>query len=451
MGHLYICTYHSSRFRYVGRQALRLNTSLDRILALKNLTSSVHILLARMTVLNVLSVLSLNTNYADLVTCLELIGLSDVRKLVRLMTLTAMNRIEVGNIQILQNSTNIQFPKVISHFGNNMSRAANTCLNYLSISIAALSQCDVDASNLIVNICTKDLIMSACGVTVPKSGFVVTQALVNILSIHGGCSLIDLAKEIPLNQADRNNVGPLTLVNALSAYILSQRVDRINKEWAAHQIYKSLATKVQIMTGLNLDQLNFADLSGTLPAQNLTYIDGHDNRVSTLAWHENCGLLASAGYDGTIKLWSMEPLKQPVFESTLVFHTSANIFGSDLQGRLIGHLKWSATGEYIAAVLDNFINIWHLRITEQYEGYNDWFIDDQKDFITAIAWPKNISEPRKGEDYLLVGKIDGSVTLIAVNKGEKRERILQDCCLSRGEFFLYFTLLNLFLRHYNFY
>lgn len=426
-------SHYSSCFRYVGSQALLLNTSLDRILALKNLTSSIHILLSRVTVLNVLSMLSLNTNYADLVTCLELVGLSDVRKLVRLMILTAMNRIEVGNIQILQNSSIVQFPKIISHFGSNMSQATNSCLNYLSISIAALSECDVESSNLIVNICTKDLTMSACGVTVPKSGFVVTQALVNILSLHGGCSLIDLTKEMPLNQKDRANVGPLTLINALSAYILSKGVDQVNKEWAAHQLYTSLATKIQIMTGLNLNQTNFADLSGTIPAQNLTYIDGHDNRVSTLAWHEKCGLLASAGYDGTIKLWSMEPLKQLMFKSTLVFHTSADFFGNDLQGRHIGHLKWSATGEYIAAALDNFINIWNLKTTERYDGYNNWFIDDQKEFITAMTWPKNDNEAKNNEEYLLIGKIDGSVSLIAVQKGEKREKILQNYCLPRGK------------------
>lgn len=56
-------------------------------------------------------------------------------------------------------------------------------------------------------------------------GFAVTQALVNILATHGGCSLMDLPKEevclSPPN--DRFRVGPLTLANALSAYILSNR------------------------------------------------------------------------------------------------------------------------------------------------------------------------------------------------------------------------------------
>lgn len=410
-----------------------MNTSLDRILALKNLSSTVHILLSRIIVLKFLCILSLNTNCADLITCLELIGLSDIRKIVRLMTLTAMNRVEVSNIQMLQNAANVHYLKMFSHSVANTTRATNASLNYLSMCIAALAQCEVESSNLIVNICTKDLVMSACGVAVPKSGFVVTQALVNILSIHGGCSLIDSAKEIPLGQTDRNNIGPLTLVNALSAYILSQKVDQVNKEWAAHQIYKSLATKVQIMTGLNLDQINFADLSSTLPTQSLTYIDGHDNRVSTLTWCEKSGFLASAGYDGTVRLWSIEPSKQPVLESTLVFHTSAEFFGNDLQGRLIGHLKWSPTGEYIAAALDNFINIWHFKQTEQFNSYNDRFIDDEKEFITTITWPKNCNEFKHSEDYLLIGKINGSISRITIYKEVKRVEILQDYCLPRGK------------------
>ncbi|XP_018567016.1 probable E3 ubiquitin-protein ligase HERC1 [Anoplophora glabripennis] len=417
--------------RFVGSQALLLNTSLDRILALKNLTSSLHILLSRIIVLKFLCILSSNTNCADLITCLELIGLSDIRKIVRLMTLTAMNRVEVGNVQILQNFSNIHYPKMIS--ATNTTRATKASLNYLSMCIAALAQCEVESSNMIVNICTKDLVMSACGVAVPKSGFVVTQALVNILSIHGGCSLIDSSKEIPLgHQTDRNNIGPLTLVNALSAYILSQKVDQINKEWAAHQIYKSLATKIQIMAGVNLDQTNFADLSGTLPMQSLTYVDGHDNRVSTLAWLDRSGSLASAGYDGTVRLWTVEPSKQPILESTLVFHTSADFFGNDLQGRLIGHMKWSPTGEYIAAALDNFVNIWHLKKSEQFSSYSDRFIDDQKEFITSMTWPRNYNGCKHSEDYLLIGKINGSVVMVTLYEETRRVELLQHCCSPRA-------------------
>ncbi|KAJ8965419.1 hypothetical protein NQ314_004172 [Rhamnusium bicolor] len=420
--------------RYIGNQASLLCTSLDRILALKHLTSSIHILLSRTIILNVLSLLSMSTNYVTLVSCLELIGLSDIRKVVRLMTLTAMNRVEINNIQNSIDFPNFQLPKDFSQLVTHLSNAASSCLNYLSVSIAALAQNEVESSNLVVNICTKDLIMSAFGVAVPKSGFAVTQALVNILSTHGGCSLMDLPKEeMPASpQANRNNIGPLTLVNALSAYILTNRVDQTNKEWAAQQLYKSLATKVQMMTGLSLDQLNFADLSGFMPKQNVTYVDGHDNRVSTLAWHETSQLLASAGYDGTVRLWTVEPMKQPVLDSTLVFHTSIDVFGSELQGKLIGHLKWSPTGEYIAAALDNFINIWPLNKSEQSDGYSDWFIEDQKEFITVITWPKYKSDSSCDKDYMLVGKIDGSVTLITVYKENKQVETLQNFSLSRA-------------------
>ncbi|KAJ8985353.1 hypothetical protein NQ317_008384 [Molorchus minor] len=165
-------------------------------------------------------------------------------------------------------------------------------------------------------------------------------------------------------------------------------------------------------TGLSLDQVNFADLSGFMPRQNVNYIEGHDNRVFTLAYHEKSQLLASA-------------------DSTLVFHTSIDVFGSELQGRLIGHLKWSPTGELIAAALDNFINIWPLRKSEQSGEYSNWFIVDQKEFITSITWPKYKGDAN-GKDFLLVGKIDGSVSLITVHNEDKQVETLQNFSLPRA-------------------
>lgn len=91
-----------------------------------------------------------------------------------------------------------------------------------------------------------------------------------------------------------------------------------------------------MMAGSNADQVNFADLSSFMPKQNTVYLEAHDNRVSSLAWHEQSGLLASSGYDGTVRLWMVEPNKQPVLDSTLVFHISTDVFGSELQDRLIG-------------------------------------------------------------------------------------------------------------------
>ncbi|XP_030752542.1 probable E3 ubiquitin-protein ligase HERC1 [Sitophilus oryzae] len=417
----------------IGNQASLLSTPLQRIFAFKALSISVKILLSRQIILNVLSLLSMSTNYVSLISCLELIGLSDMAKVVRLMTLTAMNRVELSKIQSSPYFLSLRLPEDFNHLTTNLPNAANSCLKYLSVSIAALAQNEIEASNLVVNICTKDLLMAAFGVAVPKSAFAVTQALVNILSTHGGCSLMDLPKEeVCLSPSiERQNVGPLILANALSSYILSNRVAKQAKEWAAQQLFKSIATKVQMMSGSNLEQVNFADLSGSMPKQNISTLDGHDNRVSTLAWNKKTRILASAGYDGTVRLWSFVNGKIPILDSTLVFHTSINTFGNDLQGKLIGHLEWSPMGDYLAAALDSVINIWCIRKTEQSQEF-DWFVEHQKEFITVMCWPKNKNENATDKDYLLVGKIDGTVTLLTVLHASKRVETLMNFSLSNA-------------------
>ncbi|CAG9853588.1 unnamed protein product [Phyllotreta striolata] len=420
-----------TRNRSVGGQAMSLNSSLERIMALKHLTITSHILLSRTIILNVLSVLSINTDYASLVTCLESIGLSDITKVIRLMTLTAMNRIEINNIKNNQDIPTFQLPKGFSQLVSNLSSAAKNCLSYLSVSIAALARNEITSSNLVVDMCTKDLIMYALGFVVSKSGFAVTQALVNILSTHGGCSLMESdAPQSP--RADGRDIGPLTLVNALAAFVLSSKVDHVSKQWAAQQLFKSLATKIQMMPGPSVDQTNFADLSGFMPKQNAAYLEGHDNRVAVLAWHERSGLLASSGYDGTVRLWTVQSKKQPILDSTLVFHVSTDVFGSELQDRLIGHLKWSPMGNFIAAALDNVINIWPLKKCENVNCYNDWIIEDQKEFITTMTWPKNKDETTCVKDYLIVGKIDGSVSMITLTEDSKQVSVLQEFTMTRS-------------------
>ncbi|XP_044259648.1 probable E3 ubiquitin-protein ligase HERC1 isoform X3 [Tribolium madens] len=414
--------------RFVGKQAMSLQNSLDRILALKHMTGSIHVLLSRSIVLNVLSLLSMNTNHVSLMSQLEMIGLSDIRKVVRLMTLTAMKRVEIVNIQNSDDFPNFKLCNDFTRFTTHLSAESNSCLSHLSVSIAALAQNDVTSANLVVNMCSKDLIMSAIGVSVPKATFAVTQALVNILSTHGGCSLHDLPKdEVASPLSDPNTLEPLTLVNALSAYVLSFRVEQENREWASEQLFKTIANKIQILSGSTSEQTNFADLTNFLPKERMDYFDGHDNRVSTLTYHEKNNKLASAGYDGTVRLWVFESRTQLSLDATFVFHISSDIFGNELQGKLIGHLKWSPRGEYLAAAMDNVINIWPIIN----EGYQNWFIEDQKEFITTLTWPKFKLNEEKDRDFLLVGKIDGSVSLIVMSDGGiQRVESLANCSMN---------------------
>jgi hypothetical protein len=92
---------------------------------------------------------------------LAAIGLSDIRKVVRLMSLTAGRRVEL--------SSDLQQPLVeggprpgagasslqLGHLTSHLPPPTATCLNYLSCAIAALAQTDTEASELVLQMCTK--------------------------------------------------------------------------------------------------------------------------------------------------------------------------------------------------------------------------------------------------------------------------------------------------------
>lgn len=429
------------QMRYLGNQASLLTTSRDRIQALKYLTTSIHILLSRSIILSILSQLAISANPMSLAQSLEMIGLSDICKVVRLMTLVAMNRVEVTNVHTRDEirSSYTFLLKNISQLSSPIP-AANGCLNNLSIIISALAQNNPEASKLVVNMCTKDLIMSALGSFIPKCGFAVTQALVNILSTHGGCSLMDLPKEeVPMSPvSNANNNGPLTLENALSAYVLSPRITQENRQWAAEQLFKCIATKIQMLSGNNIEQINLSDILSSIDQKDVIYLEGHENRVSVLAWFSKKCLLASSGFDGTVRVWTYDCKPQLCLEHTFVFHESMNVYGTELQGKLIGHIKWSPTGDYIAAAMENIINIWPVSMSnEETDGCKEWFIDDQHEFVTCMTWPKYKHEDVNKKDYLLVGRIDGTVSLISVYRGNKEIETLINCSLSHGKFLVF--------------
>lgn len=129
----------------------------------------------------------------------------------------------------------------------------------------------------------------------------------------------------------------------------------------------------------------------------------------------------------------MKVEKQPILDSTLVFHTSVATFGNELQGKLIGvqgfltkyifntlltfslgHLHWSPMGDFLAAALDKVINIWPIKKSDETEGF-DWFIEHQKEFITVMCWPRKKNEESMDKEYLLVGTIDGNCLITEVS------------------------------------
>lgn len=70
--------------------------------------------------------------------------------------------------------------------------------------------------------------------------FKVTQALVSLLTSHGGHSLSDSEEKVPLSPTDKH-VGPLLLPNALAMCILSQRLSPDHRQWAAVQLVRPIS------------------------------------------------------------------------------------------------------------------------------------------------------------------------------------------------------------------
>jgi hypothetical protein len=56
---------------------------------------------------------------------------------------------------------------------------------------------------------------------------------------------------------------------------------------------KCIAARISIVSPQNLESVSFADLSGVMPQCTVVELEGHDNRASFAAWHEDRALLAT--------------------------------------------------------------------------------------------------------------------------------------------------------------
>jgi WD40 repeat protein len=131
-----------------------------------------------------------------------------------------------------------------------------------------------------------------------------------------------------------------------------------------------------------------------------------------------------SGYDGHVRVWSGQSTSARL-EHVLVFQKAENVFGNELSGELISNLCWSSNGHYIAATINCCLNIWTLSSSECY-------IEDHSSIITAVAWPKIWKSKYGDEDhimqYLLVGKSDGTVSLVRIrSKAEFSREDLTNC------------------------
>lgn len=461
----------ASSLHHLGAQVALLNSVEHRMLALGRLTRISQILFCRIIIMNVLNLLSSSANSVALVKSLENIGLSEVKKVVRLMSLVASSRTEMPTFppdSHLTTAASYQiYPSITADWATQTSQhtTAQRTLQTLGVSISALVQLSAVAAQTVMEQCSEQLLRLALLSKTPgqqlssspdrfdAERFAVTQALVNILSDCGGDA----------QQPQDLVVGPhiggaLQLVNALSACALSTHVGVERRQWAAQQLFRCLATRVKCQQKAQLAEhshnmdanINYADLSGCLPnviEQDVQYLDGHEGRISTLAYHASTGLLASAGYDGTVRIWSVLSTpdygKSPPFtlRHTFVFHASPEVFGPELSENccVIGLLRWSARGDYLAAAMESLINIWPVGTlnepikkreysnpstitaqssdcSEQLLFHKQWYIDDQLEIVTAMAWPSRCCNTAQTVlQRLLVGKADGTLCLITVD------------------------------------
>lgn len=221
-------------------------------------------------------------------------------------------------------------------------------------------------------------------------------------------------------------ISSLQLPDALAACVLSTRLASNHRQWASQQLVKCIAARISVLSPQNLEILNFADLSGVMPQCSVMELKGHDNRTSFTSWHEDRAMLATCGYDGTVRVWGSANANQAFLAHTLVFHQSENVYGSELSGELISQLGWSASGKFVATAMDNIVNVWHLpggpdvAVTGE-----DCHIDTQPAWVTSMAWPQVTSQDEP--EHLLVGTINGSVALLTIFPRNKQREELVHC------------------------
>ncbi|ESP05641.1 hypothetical protein LOTGIDRAFT_181433 [Lottia gigantea] len=384
-----------SRGKNLSEQACNLTNSTDRMLALRRTAAGMHVLLARTIVMNVLKLLAQSGSSCSLSEALNDIGLSDIMLIVQLMSLCASGKMEMSR--------------------KNTGNESTEHLDHLTIAIGALVQDNPQALRQLMNFCTEELMLAAMSLNpaVPHahkpslftsrrpSTFTVTQALVSLLAKKGWTSP---STESPVIET---KFSPLQLINALSACVISARMSSNYRCWAAQQLVQALSAQGQRVQS---DTDTQVDLSGDLPPCATTNLEAHQNRLSTCIWNSKKCLLASGGYDGTVRIWNMIS-KSQLLQQTCVFNRDEGQTAEDLDGIPLNNICWNSTGKLLAASSDNMINIWAT-------GGSKGHLEIQSEWVTALAWPqtRGLFEGRLGlpVDCILVGSLDGKVALIDV-------------------------------------
>ncbi|XP_053490210.1 probable E3 ubiquitin-protein ligase HERC1 isoform X6 [Ictalurus furcatus] len=435
----------------LGEQATGLQSSADRMVALRRVTAAAQVLVARTMVMRALSLLSVSGSSCSLAAGLESLGLTDIRTLVRLMCLAAAGRAGLST-GLASGPGALERPR-----GANKPTKPISCLAYLSTAVGCLASNSPNAAKLLVQLCTQNLISAATGMNlttvddpiqrkflpsflrgvaeenklITSPNFVVTQALVALLADKGarlrpGYDKAELEKRGLISSLYAHlscpppALGPLELANALAACCLSSRLSSQHRQWAAQQLVRTLAAHDR--DNQSRPQ-TFADMAGDLRKCSTIKLEAHQGRVMSCGWCNKKGLLATSGSDGTVRVWNVNK-NQYTLQQTCVFNKTdgspvecSSGLGSPGEPSL-APVAWSTSGKFLAAALEKVVNIW------QFNG-GKGLLDLQPHWVSSLAWPENeagclwAGEPR---ELLLVGRIDGTLGLLEVLDASNMQR-----------------------------
>ncbi|RUS81199.1 hypothetical protein EGW08_011064, partial [Elysia chlorotica] len=403
----------------LGEQASNLVKMADKVLALRSSVSAAQTLIARSISMRTLSFLAQSGQACCLSAALEQIGLADIMQIVKLMSLCA-----AGKMELLCK-------------GNSRNDESTKHLRHLTAAIGALIEEHPAALKQLIQLCTQELMMASMGLstsnleehstlrpTAPSTtqrnngdstAFAVTQALVSLLAQRGwNYKLLQaqLSAEKGSSTAPESPTGDLSkcthlqMINALSACVLSARMPSHHRQWSAKQLVKALsAYGQQVVAGSE----NQVDLGGDMPSCPVVKLEGHQNRLNGCWWSTRKGFLASSGYDGTVRVWSLPNRTHQFLQQTCIFNRGQEASVEELDGHPISLVCWSSTGKLLAGALDNLVNIWMI-------GGGRGHLIEQPQWVTALVWPasKGMFEGRLGlvGDCLLVGRLDGTIGVI---------------------------------------
>ncbi|XP_021370838.1 probable E3 ubiquitin-protein ligase HERC1 isoform X1 [Mizuhopecten yessoensis] len=433
----------NNKYRTLGEQATNLKTPRDRQIALQRITSTMQVMLARSIVMKALSVLASSDSSCSLPAALEYIGLSDIMVIVQLMCLCAS-----GKIACPQSKTGAG------------TQETTESLQHLSKALGSLVQDNQVSMKQLLRLCTQELLYASMGkcsghrssagvvrMKIPgtsklapfePSMFTVTQSLVSLLTKNGwdykmsemlatgpkcptqvGVSVDSSThpnspRAVPSTPED-DGIHPLQLINALAGCVLSTKLPPSHKQWAAKQLLQSLSSHRHSSSPL----VNQVDLGGDLPHCQVSKLEGHQNRLAMCQWSQKKSMLATSGYDGTLRVWSLPNKTHQFLQQTCVFNRGEDLLGEDLDGHLLDNICWSANGRLLAGSMDNLVNVWST-------GGCKGILDVQDHWVSALAWPSHKSMVGgclgMTTDILLVGRLDGSLAVLEILGGSSFNR-----------------------------